>query len=68
MEHNHPLGASVALCVTFITGFLGWINWSSMEEWFKMVSLIISMVAGIMAVRYYYYATKNSKRDGKNSV
>lgn len=58
-ENNHsPMGAAIMLSISFIAGFFGWIGWTSMEEWLKFVSLLISMAAGIMAIRYYLVATR----------
>lgn len=60
-HHSSPITAAVYLTTSFITGFFGWISWTSMEEWMKFLSLVISMIAGVMAIRHYYYATKKNK-------
>jgi len=60
--HSHsPITATIFLVVSLGAGFFGWIGWTSMQEWMRFVSLIISMIAGIMAIRYYYYSTKKNK-------
>lgn len=52
----------VYLAVTFILGFFGWIGDNfSMGEIFKGISMTVSIVAGIMAIRYYFFATKSIK-------
>lgn len=55
-EHGH-----IALAVSFITGFFAWIGSHSLSEFAKGLSMVVSIGAGLMAIRYYYYATKKNK-------
>ena len=55
-EHGHA-----ALVVSAITGLLGWINSAQIGELLKGFSMTVSIAAGIMAIRYYWYATKKQK-------
>ncbi len=61
LETHSPVQAATYLCMAFITGFLGWINWTAMAEWFKFISFVISSIAGVMAITYYFYSIKEKK-------
>jgi len=59
-NHNADQG-NISLLISIITGMLAWIGSYSLGEVFKGVSMAVSIIAGIMAIRYYYYATKKQK-------
>lgn len=62
MDHNHNgEHGHVALAVSLITGFFAWIGGQSMGEALKVISGVVSIGAGLMAIRYYYFATKKHK-------
>ena len=58
MEHN-AVGGHISLGVSLIMGILAHIDISAT---LKDFSVIISMIAGIMAIRYYWISTKNAKK------
>jgi 5-bromo-4-chloroindolyl phosphate hydrolysis protein len=58
MEHNYAGQGHVSLGVSIIMGILARID---VGEFLKNGSVVISIIAGIMAIRYYYYATKKQK-------
>lgn len=57
MNHNLENG-HISLGVCLIGQIFSRIN---MGEALKELSIVISIIAGIMAIRYYYYATKKTK-------
>ena len=63
VHNSNPVMGAIYLTTSFAMGFFGWIGWTSMQEWLKFVSLLISMGAGVMAIRYYWFATKKTRND-----
>jgi glucan phosphoethanolaminetransferase (alkaline phosphatase superfamily) len=62
MDHNDYSGhGNVSLAVSLIAGMFAWIGSYSLPEVIKSLSMIVSIIAGIMAIRYYYYATKKQR-------
>jgi len=55
MENNHVGDGHAALAVSILMGIFARID---VAETLKTVSLVISITAGLMAIRYYYYSTK----------
>lgn len=63
MHDNHSLEyGHISLAVAIFGTVFGWISSHNISENVKMISFIISGCAGLMAMRYYYYATKKVKR------
>ena len=63
MEQNNDLQyGHISLLVSLLTGFFAWLGSLNAGEVLKGLSLIVSIGAGIMAIRYYYYATKKAKK------
>lgn len=54
--HGHT-----SLVIAFITGTFAWIDGHTFSEAVKSIAAFVSMGAGCMAIRYYYYATKKQK-------
>lgn len=61
MEHN-AINGHISLGVTIITGILARID---VDAVLKNGSTIISIIAGIFAIRYYIISTKNKNKDAK---
>lgn len=57
LEHGH-----ISLAISIITGAFAWISSHNISETVKIVSMILSCGAGLMAMRYYYFATKRVKK------
>lgn len=57
LEHGHA-----ALVISAITGFFGWMNSMQISELLKNFSMSVSIIAGIMAIRYYWYSVKKLKK------
>lgn len=57
LEHGHA-----SLAVSILTGIMAWIGAHTISEIAKTGAAVISIAAGIMAIRYYYYATKKTKQ------
>lgn len=62
MYNGTNIGSGVTnLIVSVLTGIIAWMNGISVGEFVKIVSGIISAVAGLMAIRHFYYSTKKLK-------
>lgn len=61
-NHDYAGQGNVSLAITFIFGFIAWVDTHSLSEFLKNLSVVISSIAGLMAIRYYYYATKKNKQ------
>lgn len=54
-QMEHSTGGNIGLGVCLIAGILARID---VSQALKEVSVIISIIAGIMAIRYYYISSK----------
>lgn len=62
MDNNNYVGhGHASLAVAIIMGILARIDMQSVSDTLKDISVVVSIAAGIMAFRYYYYATKKHK-------
>lgn len=61
MEHNYVANGHISLGVSIIMGILARID---IDALLKHGSSIISIIAGIFAIRYYIISTKNKKKNG----
>jgi hypothetical protein len=61
MENNYSGNGNVSLAICGITGVFSWLADQSFGELLKYISMVVSIVAGLAAIRYYYYATKKQK-------
>ena len=60
MEHSAVVGnAHVSLLVSIFTAA---VSFADAGEAMKSLAGFISIVAGLMAIRYYYHATKNVQK------
>jgi hypothetical protein len=57
VEHGH-----VSLAVSLVGAVFAWINGHNVSETVKAMAGLVSIVAGVMAIRYYYYATIKAKK------
>lgn len=62
MENNVQYGHA-SLTVSIIGGMLAWIDFQVIDFGVKAFTGIISMAAGVMAIRYYHYNTKRIKNE-----
>jgi TRAP-type C4-dicarboxylate transport system permease small subunit len=74
MEHNHhlnPVSAMLYMTLSFIMAVFAWVNLhtnlltviGAFKEALGYVAAIVSITAGCMAVRYYYFATRKIKKE-----
>lgn len=62
-NHNHITGhGHASLLISLISGVIAWVNLHTVPELLKTGSAFVSIFAGIMAIRYYYYATKKAQK------
>ena len=59
-EHGH-----VSLIVTLLSGVFAWLSSHEFGEVIRTTAGLIAIISGVMAVRYYYYATKKQKQNDK---
>lgn len=57
-QMDHSTGGHISLAVSLIAGILARIDISSA---LKDFSVVVSIIAGIMAIRYYYISSKNKQ-------
>ncbi len=65
MEHNHP--TPVSLLVSIISAIFAWISIQNAQVLLGFAASIDAIGSGGMAIRYYYYATKEKKQNIQNS-
>lgn len=65
MEHNHP--TPVSLLVSIISAIFAWISIQNAQVLLGFAASIVAIGSGGMAIRYYYYATKEKKQNIQNS-
>ena len=63
MDNNYTAYGGTSLSVSFVSVILLFIG--SVPDGVKVVAGIVSIIAGLMATRYYYYATKEKKQNLK---
>lgn len=74
MENNHtlnPVSAMLAMTISFVMAVFAWVNLhtnllstiGAFKEALGYVAALVSISAGCMAVRYYYYATKKIRKE-----
>lgn len=68
MDNHHYAGhGHISLLVSILMGVFAWVGALDFSEVLKIAAGLVSVVAGIMAIRYYYYATKKIKNNvGEN--
>lgn len=57
--------AACYMAVNLILGFFGWINWTVIEGWLKILSLLVSIIVGLFAIRFYNSGHKKNKTEAK---
>ena len=62
MDHNYGEHGHISLAIALISGMFAWIGSYTLPDVVKGLSMLVSIVAGIMAIRYYYYATKKQQK------
>jgi|LakMenE18May11ns_1017448.scaffolds.fasta_scaffold9628354_1 hypothetical protein len=64
MENNNTVQQGhFSLLISLVSGSVAWIDAQSVDAGFKILSSIVSIGAGIMAIRHYYYNTKRIQND-----
>lgn len=64
-HHAHPLVALFYLVITILGTIYAWINIAAAKDVIGVVAGCFSIVAGFMAIRYYYFAIKEKKQNLK---
>ena len=63
MEHSSYDYHTVGKFYTFISILSAFISVSEVLEWMKIIGSVIAIISGIMAIRYYHFATKKIKKN-----
>jgi hypothetical protein len=58
---GHPVTGLLSTCVCIISGVIASII-TNIELWVRIGAGGIAMISGLMAIRYYYYATKEKQQ------
>lgn len=58
---------NASLAVSVIMGVFAFISSQNVIDLVKGAAALISVIAGVMAIRYYHYATKEKKQALKKS-
>lgn len=62
-DNNVNIGnGHISLLVSLLNTSLLYISWPALGEFVKIAAGIVSIFAGVMAIRYYYYATIKQKK------
>jgi len=71
MDNNIKVeNGNLSACCAILLGLTTWLTPQNVEYGLKILVAIGSIITAIMAVRYYYYATKEKKKileDSKRS-
>lgn len=60
MDHTNPVGtANTNFIISVFTAVVSFVN---VTEAVKSFAGLVSIVTGLMAIRYYYHATKKVKK------
>jgi len=60
VQHGHT-----SLAISLLSGSIAWLDAQTLDVNFKMFSSLISIAAGVMAIRYYHFNTKRIRNGGK---
>jgi len=64
MDNNSNVGyGHLSLMISVLSGIISWFGTIDVGEAIKGAAGIVSIGAGIMAMRYYYYATIKAKKN-----
>lgn len=65
MSHDHPSAPAFSM-LSIISSILSWITFVDAQYFLSFTVSVIGILSGIFAVRYYYYAGNEKKRNLKN--
>ncbi len=69
LEHNHhhhsPEMAVVSMIISLSSGFIAFVSMGTIQTIVPLVASGIAIMSGVMAIRYYWYATKEKKQNMK---
>jgi hypothetical protein len=64
MENNNSVSnGHTSLLISVLSGSVAWVDAQSVDMGVKIFSSCVSLVAGLMAIRYYHYNTKRVKNE-----
>lgn len=67
MDHNHNAGyGGTSLLVSLAGTVFAFISLNGIDEILRGIAAVVSIAAGFMAIRYYYYVIKEKKESIKN--
>ncbi len=65
-HHNNPISAAFYACTSIFSAIMA-ITLSNVQAIATLVASGIAIVSGILAIRYYHFATKEKKINIENS-
>ena len=70
MEFNQHHTPIISLILSIFSGILSWLSLNDAQYFVSFCASIIALISGILAMRYYYYAgeekRKNQLKSDKN--
>lgn len=64
MQQVELIQAKIYTCITIIGVLIGGINWTGILEALPHIAHTVTIGAGLMAIRNWYYVTKKNKNNG----
>jgi hypothetical protein len=61
-NNHHPVGAAVSSTISILTASFAIVTMQTMQMYLTMSASLIAIFSGIMAIRYYWFATKKIKK------
>ena len=59
---HHIKDTAEGIVSTLSAIYFGYLSISNMGNWLGLMSAVCAIIASMMAIRYYYYATKKVKQ------
>jgi hypothetical protein len=67
MEHTpHDFSYPISAALSLLSVVIAWISLRDAQIVIAIIASVVAIVSGLFAVRYYYYATKEKKKNLTN--
>lgn len=66
MEHHHDPTWPIATIVSMLSAVMAWISLQNSQIILALIATGVSIVCGVLAARYYWFAAKEKKLTIKN--
>lgn len=63
MDNNNEVqNGTLSMLISIITATIAWIGTHDLSELIRGFAGLVAIISGIMAIRYYYYATIKARK------